>query len=130
MFDMHDAGALAPQRPAGAIAEMIAGAVVAAPATTAATAATGAIGPMARPKPLARAARSAARSYRRMRDLPGAVPGLAAAPEAEILPRLAAAEARCEIARQARAAGYRPAQHLQILAALLAEARRAAGPGR
>ncbi len=81
--------------------------------------------PMERPRLLARAARRAARLYRRARDLPGAVPGLLSREEGEIVARLAAAEARCEAERRAGAAGYRPARHLQILAALLAEAGRA-----
>ena len=40
-----------------------------------------------------------------------------------ILPRLAAAEERCEEERRAKSAGYRPALHVQILSALLAETR-------
>ena len=77
--------------------------------------------PMSRPKILIRTARMAARLYRRDRDLPGAVPGLLAEAPAQILPRLVEEEERCETARRARAAGYRPARHVQILAALLAE---------
>jgi hypothetical protein len=77
--------------------------------------------PMERPALLARAAKAGARAYLRSRDLPGAVPGLVAQPEARILPRLAEAEARCEAARRAHAPDYRPARHVQILAALLAE---------
>lgn len=78
--------------------------------------------PLTRPRLLARAARTGARLYCRERDLPGAVPGLLARPEAQILPRLAEAEARCEQARRSGAPDYRPARHVQILAALLAEA--------
>lgn len=82
--------------------------------------------PMMRPGLLARTARAGARLYRRERDLPGAIPGLLARPEAQILPRLAEAEARCENERRRGAVEYRPARHVQILAALLAEAGAAA----
>lgn len=82
--------------------------------------------PLTRPSPLARTASAAARLYRRERDLPGAVPGLLARPETQILPRLAEAEARCEDERRRRAPEYRPARHVQILSALLAEAGAAA----
>lgn len=78
--------------------------------------------PMRRPRTLAACARIGARRYRRRRDLPGAVRGLLAGDESAILPRLIAEEQRCETARRERTADYRPAQHVQILAALLAEA--------
>jgi hypothetical protein len=81
--------------------------------------------PLRRPVTLAAAARFGARRYRRDRDLPGAVPGLLAGDPAAILPRLVAEERRCEQARRTRSSEYRPAQHVQILAALLAEAARA-----
>jgi hypothetical protein len=80
-----------------------------------------------RPALLARAARRGAAMYRRGRDLPGAVAGLSALPREQIVPRLAEAEALCETARRARAPGYRPARHVQILSALLAETAAAAG---
>lgn len=80
----------------------------------------------ARPKMLARAARAAAKSYRRGRDCPRAV---IAASEGEILPALAAEEERQETARRAKSPAYRPAGHVQILAALLAEAQ-APGQGK
>lgn len=87
--------------------------------------------PMRRPALLARAACTGAAAYARGRDLPGAVPGLLAQPGARILAKLAEAEARCEAARRERAPGYRPARHVQVLAALIAEtraAREAPGP--
>ncbi|MEM0944206.1 MAG: DUF6477 family protein [Pseudomonadota bacterium] len=77
---------------------------------------------MSRPKLLVRAARKGARLYRRERDLPAAVPKLMSKPEASIVPELIAAEARCEEARKARSPAYRPGHHVQVLAALLAEA--------
>ena len=79
--------------------------------------------PMSRPKILVTTARLGARRYRRQRDLPGAVPGLLAQPDAAILPKLVEAEARCEEARRAGSVAYRPARHVQVLAALLAETR-------
>jgi hypothetical protein len=81
---------------------------------------------MSRPKILVTTAQYGARRYRRSRDLPGAVPGLLAKSEAMILPELTAAEQKCESERRARSAAYRPALHVQILAALLAEAAAAA----
>ena len=78
--------------------------------------------PLLRPRTLAACAAIGARRYRRQRDLPSAVSGLLAGEESAILPRLIAEEERCEIARRARSGGYRPAQHVQILSALLAEA--------
>ncbi len=82
----------------------------------------GRIFPMSRPRILAETASLGARRYRRGRDLPGAVPGLLAGTADAILPRLADEERRCEEARVGRSAAYRPAQHVQILSALLAEA--------
>ena len=82
--------------------------------------------PMSRPRILVTTARIGAARYRRERDLPGAVAGLLSRPTGEILPRLQEAEAQCEEDRLARSAAYRPGKHVQILAALLAEAGRAA----
>ena len=75
--------------------------------------------PMSRPKILVTTARRGAQRYRRQRDLPGAVPGLLAQPDAAILPKLVEAEARCEEARRTGSVAY------QVLAALLAETRMA-----
>ncbi len=79
--------------------------------------------PMARPRILVTTAQFGSKRYHRSRDLPGAVPGLLAEPDDKILPRLAEAEARCEADRRAKSAAYRPARHVQVLAALLAETR-------
>ena len=78
--------------------------------------------PMSRPRILAETAHFGARRYQRRRDLPGAVPGLLAGRPDAILPRLVDEERRCEAARVGRSAAYRPALHVQILSALLAEA--------
>ena len=76
-----------------------------------------------RPRMLVKTAKIGARLYRRQRDLPGAIPGLLAQPEHRIIPRLIEAELKCERERRAASPGYRPARHLQILSALLAETR-------
>ncbi|MEL6999282.1 MAG: DUF6477 family protein [Pseudomonadota bacterium] len=76
---------------------------------------------MSRPNILVRTAKIGARFYRRDRDLPGAIPGLLSQPANTIVPRLIAAEERCELERRAKSAGYRPGKHVQVLAALLAE---------
>lgn len=81
-----------------------------------------------RPALMVKAARFAARAYNRRRDLPGAVAGLLARPEAEILPTLRRAEAQHEALRHHGAPAYRPAHHLQVLAALIAECRAAGAP--
>lgn len=80
-------------------------------------------GEMLRPTLLVHAAEAAARSYRRRRDLPGAVAELLSRPEGQILPTLAREEARLEAERRASAPGYRIGRHLQVLAAYLAECR-------
>ena len=77
--------------------------------------------PMSRPRLLIKTARIGARIYRRERDLLGAVPGLLTGSPARILPSLIAAEQKCESDRRAKSAAYRPARHVQILSALLAE---------
>lgn len=76
---------------------------------------------MLRPRLLVKTARIGARMYARMRDLPGAIPGLLSQPPETILPKLIEAEAQCEAQRLAQSAAYRPAKHVQIFAALLAE---------
>ena len=80
---------------------------------------------MLRPALMVRAAAIGARHYRRGRDLPAAVPGLLAEPQEVLLPRLAREEAAHEARRRAGAAGYRPARHLTVLAAFVAECRAA-----
>lgn len=79
--------------------------------------------PMLRPSLMVRAARLGAQNYRRERDLSGAVSGLLARPEDEILPTLRQRESQLETMRRQAKPGYRPARHLQVLAALIAEAR-------
>lgn len=76
---------------------------------------------LSRPKILVSTALDGAQRYRRQRDLPGAIPGLLSRPTDQIVPRLREAEAMCEENRRTRSAAYRPARHVQILAALLAE---------
>ncbi len=77
---------------------------------------------MSRPRILVQTAKIGARFYRRDRDLPGAVPGLISQPVSTFVPRLMEVEAQCEEERRARSSAYRPAKHVQVLAALLAEA--------
>lgn len=77
---------------------------------------------MSRPRILVKTAKIGARYYRRDRDLPGAVPGLLGQSADRIVPRLMEVEAICEEARRTRSASYRPGKHVQVLAALLAEA--------
>lgn len=79
-----------------------------------------------RPKLLIETARIGARLYRRARDLRMALPGDSTGAPARIVARLAEAEQGCEELRQARSPAYRPAQHVQLLSALLAESSRAA----
>ncbi|MEM1385147.1 MAG: DUF6477 family protein [Pseudomonadota bacterium] len=74
-----------------------------------------------RPRLLANTAKRAARLYRRERDLPGAVAGLLAKPEPQILRRLAEAERVLEDQRRQKSPAYRVGRHVQTLAALLAE---------
>ena len=81
---------------------------------------------MSRPKILVRTAKIGAARYHRERDLPGAIAGLLSRPTGEILPRLKEAEQQCEEERRAQSAAYRPGKHVQIFAALLAEAAKAA----
>lgn len=85
--------------------------------------------PLRRPVTMVACARFGARRYCRERDLPGAVPGLLAGRRDAILPRLIVEERRCEEARLARCVTYRPARHVQILSALLAEAAARSGAG-
>lgn len=82
----------------------------------------GEILPISRPRILVTTARLAAGRYKRQRDLPGAMQGLLSQPDAAILARLARAEERCEAERRDHSAVYRPSRHVQVLAALLAEA--------
>ncbi|HSF96786.1 MAG TPA: DUF6477 family protein [Thermohalobaculum sp.] len=80
--------------------------------------------PLLRPRLLIETARIGATLYQRKRDLPAALAGTGAAglPKAAILERLGAVERDCEEMRRTRSPAYRPGRHVQILAALLAEA--------
>lgn len=77
-----------------------------------------------RPRLLNRAARIAASDYSRARDLPGAQGRSGAA----LLDWLLAAEAEQNQLRLTQPAIYSPAQHVRLLAALLAESRRVTPP--
>ena len=75
-------------------------------------------GTLMRPALLVRTARRVAQGYCPARDVPPALPGPSDSP---IRVRLAQAEAHCEAARLAHAPGYRPARHVLLLGALMAE---------
>jgi hypothetical protein len=78
-----------------------------------------------RPRLLIRAARHGLQDYRRERDLRRLVPQ-AAADAGGMLDRLIAAEAAAEHTRRSGDAGYSIARHIELLIAVLAEARLAA----
>ncbi len=78
-----------------------------------------------RPRLLIETARIGARLYRRKRDLGSAISGFTGGSTATIIERLEEAERSCEEQRQTRSPAYRPAIHVQVLSALLAEAARA-----
>ena len=80
--------------------------------------------PMIRPKLLIETARIGAGLYRRARDLSGAIPGLSARANGQIVARLREAERKCEELRRDHSPAYRPGKHVQILSALIAEADR------
>ncbi len=82
--------------------------------------------PLIRPKLLIETARIGARLYRRERDLAGAIPGLSTAERGRIVTRLRDAQWHCEELRRGHSPAYRPARHVQILSALIAEADQAA----
>jgi hypothetical protein len=75
--------------------------------------------PLFRPRLLIETARIAARLYRRERDLSAA---LAQGQAGRIVERLGESERQCEALRRARSPAYRPGRHVQVLAALIAEA--------
>jgi hypothetical protein len=86
-----------------------------------------------RPRLLLQAARHGLREYRRERRLrrllPGTImPGTALPDEGAAVAPLLEVEAQLEEARRARDAGYSPARHVEVLIALVAEAR-ALAPG-
>ncbi len=79
--------------------------------------------PLFRPKSLIRTARIGAQLYQRDRDLAGALPGRTAGAVSVIIAQLHAAEQQCESLRRDRSPAYKPARHVQILAAFLAESK-------
>lgn len=80
-------------------------------------------GPLFRPQTLIRTARIGAQLYRRERDLAAALPGIAKNAAAAIVAQLQTAERHCETLRRGGSPAYKPARHVQVLAALLAETR-------
>lgn len=79
-------------------------------------------GPLIRPMTLIRTAQIGAQLYRRERDLAAALPGVAKAAAAAIVGQLQLAERNCETLRRDGSPAYKPTRHVQVLAALLAEA--------
>ncbi len=75
-----------------------------------------------RPRLLVRAARHGLQDYRRERDLGRLLNGHAASPQAAMT-RLIRAEAEVEASRRAGAAGYSIMRHIELLVAMMAEAR-------
>jgi hypothetical protein len=86
------------------------------------------LGELRRPALLLRTARIALRFYRRERDLPRILGPAPPAEPPEALALLQLREAAIDLCRRHRTGGYLPSAHVAVLAALLAEARRAAGP--
>ncbi|MDH3666774.1 MAG: DUF6477 family protein [Paracoccaceae bacterium] len=84
--------------------------------------------PLFRPKSLIRTARIGARLYRRERDLAAALPGRVVQAASAIIAQLQFAEQQCESLRRGRSPAYKPARHVQVLAALLAESKQAIAP--
>lgn len=78
-----------------------------------------------RPALLLRTARFALRGYRRERDLPRILGAAAPVEAARTLDLLQWREAQFETRRRDRAGGYLPSAHVAVMAALLAELRRA-----
>lgn len=76
-----------------------------------------------RPRLLVRAARFGLDDYRRERDLPRLLPGLGTPAPARALPLLLAAEAEAEAQRVAGGAAYSAARHVELLIAVMGEAR-------
>lgn len=82
---------------------------------------------MLRPRLLLRAARHGLQDYRRERDLRRLLPQ-GGHSGADALPRLIAAEAEAEATRCRGDAGYSISRHVELLIALLAEARLSGTP--
>ncbi len=85
--------------------------------------------PLVRPSLLIETARVGARRYCRARDLAPALPGFTGGTAQQVVARLGEAELNCEDLRRARSPAYRPAVHVQVLSALLAEAAQAKASG-
>ncbi|MCL4187289.1 MAG: hypothetical protein KJZ85_06740 [Rhodobacteraceae bacterium] len=81
-----------------------------------------------RPRLLVRTARFALDDYRRQRDLPRLLPLAGVTAPARAVGLLLAAEAACEAMRAAGSATYSAARHIELLTALMAEARLTAAP--
>ncbi|MBK5932983.1 hypothetical protein C8N32_10522 [Rhodovulum imhoffii] len=77
---------------------------------------------MRRPRLLIRAARCGLSDYRRERDLPR-IPGLAGGTPARQLAELMARETQINDARSTGGATYNAAHHVEVMIALMAEAR-------
>jgi hypothetical protein len=82
-----------------------------------------------RPRLLIRAARHGLAEYDRNRDLRRLLAAPAPPPPERAVAQLLASEARLEAARRAQDAGYSVARHVEVLIALIAEARLAARAG-
>lgn len=78
---------------------------------------------LSRPRLLVRAARHGLQDYRRERDLKRLIGPVTAPTSEAALTSLVAAEARLEATRRAGDAGYSIARHVELLIALMAEAR-------
>lgn len=82
-----------------------------------------------RPRILIETARIGACRYHRDRDLGAALPGASGLGAQQIVARLRAVEAECERLRRMGSPAWRPSRHVQVLAALLAEAAQAKASG-
>jgi hypothetical protein len=87
---------------------------------------TAALDALRRPRLLVRTARFGLEDYRRERDLPRLLPGEGTPRPARALELLLAAEAGCEAARQRGEATYSLTRHVDLLIAIMGEARLAA----
>lgn len=76
-----------------------------------------------RPRLMVQAARFGLADYRRDRDLGRILPGARATGPAAVLDRLMEIEERLDARRRAGDAGYSYARHIEVLIALMAEAR-------
>ncbi|WP_353472520.1 DUF6477 family protein [Salipiger sp. H15] len=81
------------------------------------------LGALRRPSLLVRAARFGAAEYRRETQLGRIVGTPFPARSGAALMRLLEIEAEIDAGRRRRAAGYSPARHVEVLAAIIAEAR-------